>query len=170
MTAEQYATKVTRTSTEALLSIRAYRSTIGLSMEADVTSVAWSHACVVGVKAMDDQHGILMDTLNELHLQLVRGTGHDKLHEHIERLVEFTGLHFGCEESLLERYGFPGLEEHRAAHQRLMSEIRHAADRVEHGRESEFQRLLSFLSSSYLQHIEALDRQYGAWLNARGIY
>ena len=34
-------------------------------MEAHVALLTWNHACMIGVRAMDDQHGILMDTLND---------------------------------------------------------------------------------------------------------
>jgi hemerythrin-like metal-binding protein len=119
---------------------------------------------------MDDQHGILVDTLNELRQQLVRGSGQALLNQQMERLIEFTNLHFGCEESLLERYGFPGLEEHKAAHQQLLNHIRQAGSCAENDQRTEFQRLLNTISDSYLQHIEGLDRQYGGWLNDRGIY
>jgi hemerythrin len=135
-----------------------------------VNGVAWTHACIVGVKAMDDQHGILVDTLNELRQQLAREGAHEQLNEQIERLIEFTRLHFGCEESLLERHDFPGLAEHRAAHRQLLSDVRQAGNCVENDEKTELQRQLGVLSASYLQHIEALDRQYGSWLNDRGIY
>ena len=39
-----------------------------------MTLLTWNHACSVGVKAMDDQHGILMDAMNELrHFDLISG-------------------------------------------------------------------------------------------------
>jgi len=44
-----------------------------------VTLLTWNHTCSVGVKAMDDQHGILMDTINELRLALVHGGGRDQV-------------------------------------------------------------------------------------------
>lgn len=119
---------------------------------------------------MDDQHGILVDTLNEVRQQLARGSANDQLNRQMERLVEFTRLHFGCEESLLERYGFPGLHEHRAAHQRLLSEIGRAAEHGESGQTNSFQKQLGSLCAAYIEHIEGLDRKYGAWLNERGIY
>ncbi len=132
--------------------------------------LAWTHACVVGVKAMDDQHGILVDTLSELRQQIARGNPSDELNRQMERLVEFTRLHFGCEESLLERYGFPGLQEHRAAHQSLLCQIDRAAEHGESGEKTKFQRQLGSLSSAYMEHIEEMDRQYGAWLNELGVY
>ena len=119
---------------------------------------------------MDDQHGILVDTLNEARVQLLSGRGHKQLNEHMERLIEFSRLHFSCEESLLERHDFPGLAEHRAAHEQILTSIPTAGSCAENDEKTELHRLLSSLSVSYLQHIEALDRQYGTWLNDRGIY
>ena len=46
-----------------------------------MTFLTWNHACSTGVKAMDDQHGVLMDTLNELRLALVHGRGRDQVSE-----------------------------------------------------------------------------------------
>jgi hemerythrin len=119
---------------------------------------------------MDDQHGILMDTLNELRVQVSRGCTREQVTEPLTRLLEFTGMHFDCEEGLLQRHGYPGLEEHRSAHQRLMSEIRQAVERADHNEMRELQRVLGFLRGWYFEHVERLDRQYGEWLNARGVY
>jgi len=135
-----------------------------------VSGLAWSHACVVGVQAMDDQHGILMDTLNELRTQLTHGSDRRKMNEQLNRLVEFTGLHFDCEERLLERHGFPGLLEHRADHRKMLQMIRDAATRAEHGETEELHRALGFVKSCYSEHVEGSDKKYGDWLNSQGIY
>ncbi len=135
-----------------------------------MTLLTWSHSCAVGVQAMDDQHGILMDTMNELHKALVRGCTRDQLDEHLKRLSEFSRLHFICEEQLLERHGFPGLQQHRNAHQQLLREITETVERVEHSEGVEVAALLSFLRTWYGNHIEGLDQEYGNWLNERGIY
>jgi hemerythrin-like metal-binding protein len=119
---------------------------------------------------MDDQHGILMDTMNDLRLALVRGSGHQQINSQLEQLIEFTRKHFQSEEHLLEQHGFPGLPEHRAAHERLLGQVREAVNRAEHSEDLEIQPLLGFLRTWYLDHIETVDRQYGPWLNARGVY
>lgn len=135
-----------------------------------MTLLTWSHSCSVGVQAMDDQHGILMDTMNELYSALVRGCDRKKLDEHLERLMEFSRLHFLCEEQLLERHGFPALAEHRDAHQILLRKIQETADHVVHTEGVESHSLLIFLRNWYTEHIEGLDQQYGSWLNERGIF
>lgn len=135
-----------------------------------MSGLAWSHACVVGVQAMDDQHGILMETVNELRVQLLHGAAREKVSAQLERLIEFTGMHFNCEESLLERHGYPDLTAHCAEHQQLMNKIRQSLDRVQHGHDGDLQPLINSLHYWYLDHVENQDRNYGEWLNAKGIY
>ena len=134
-----------------------------------MTLLTWSHACTVGVLAMDDQHGILMDTLNDLRLALVRGSGHDHVSELMERLLDYTRMHIASEEQLMERSGFPGLNEHRAAHRELIKMIHSASYHLQHGEGVRLRPLLNGLRNGYLNHIESMDRQYGPWLNARGV-
>jgi hemerythrin len=134
-----------------------------------VTLLTWNHACSTGVEAMDDQHGVLLDTLNELRLALVHGRSRDEVNEGLNRLIELTRLHFSSEEKLLEQQGYPGAAEHRGAHQRLLAQIEEAAHRAQHSNELHMHSLLLFLRDWYMNHVESLDHQYGAWLNERGI-
>lgn len=119
---------------------------------------------------MDDQHGILMDTMNELRLTLMNGSGQKQVNAEFEQLIEFTRKHFQSEERLLEQQSFPGLPAHRAAHERLLARVREAVNHAEHGADAESVPLLSLLRSLYLDHIEEFDRQYGQWLNEHGVY
>lgn len=119
---------------------------------------------------MDDQHGILVDSLSAIGHQLKCGKSGPRLTDQIARLVEFTDMHFGCEESLLRRYEFPGLEKHRKAHQSLMSQIKLAAGRVEDAERAELDRLLTAVRGQYLKLVQELDREYSQWLNALGVY
>lgn len=131
--------------------------------------LTWNRACTVGVRAMDDQHGILMDTMNELRLAAVRGLGREQVSEVLDRLIEFTRMHFWGEEQLMERYDFPGLAEHRLEHQRILAQILSSSHRVQHGERMQMRPLLGFLREAYAEHIEGMDREYGPWLNERGV-
>jgi hemerythrin len=134
-----------------------------------VTLLTWNHACTIGVRAMDDQHAVLMDTLNELRLTLVHGGGREQVGEVLVRLIDFTRMHFSCEERLLEAHGYPGIELHREAHRRLMIELESVAQRAAHQDELHMRALLLFLRDWYLSHVADLDSEYGTWLNERGI-
>jgi hemerythrin-like metal-binding protein len=117
---------------------------------------------------MDDQHGILMDTMNELRQAAVRGLGREQVSEILDRLIEFTRMHFWSEEQLMEQYSFSGLAEHRVEHQRILAQTLQSAHRVQYGEKMQMRPLLCFLRESYSEHIEGMDLQYGPWLNARG--
>ena len=138
-------------------------------MEAVVTLLTWNHAALIGVRAIDDQHGVLMDTLNEIRLVLAHGGGRDQVSEGLNRLIEFTRMHFSSEERLLEHHGYPGIAEYREAHRRLLDQIEEAAKRAHHDDELHMHSMLAFLRTWHFDHVEGADRQYGAWLNQRGI-
>jgi len=131
--------------------------------------LTWNHASSVGVMAMDDQHGILMDTLNELRLAVVHGSSKEVVSELMGRLIEFTRMHFWSEEQLMERFNFPGLDEHRAEHKRLLSQIQDSARKLLHGETVHMRPLLGFLRDGYQEHLEGPDQEYGPWLNERGV-
>jgi len=134
-----------------------------------VALLTWNYACTVGVRSMDDQHGILMDTMNELRLAVVRGSGREQVCEVLDRLIEFTRMHFSSEEKLLNQYLYPGREEHRTEHQRILAQILQTSHRVQHGEQMQMRPLLCFLRESYSEHIESMDREYGPWLNEHGV-
>lgn len=131
--------------------------------------LTWNHACRVGVRAMDDQHGILMDAMNELRLALVRGAGREQVSKLLDQLIEFARMHFASEEQLMEQTGYPGLAEHRKLHHTILAQILESAHRLQYGEGVEMQSLLCYLRDWFLQHIEESDHQYGPWLNERGI-
>jgi hemerythrin-like metal-binding protein len=119
---------------------------------------------------MDDQHGILMDTINELQVALARGCNQELVTAQLHQLVDFTGMHFWSEEQLMEQHGFPNLSEHRAEHRRLLGKIRESAHRAQRAGDSQVRPLLSFLCDWFMEHFEGPDREYGPWLNERGVY
>jgi hemerythrin-like metal-binding protein len=135
-----------------------------------VTLLTWSHECIVGVKAMDDQHGIIMDTMNDLRLMIVQGRDRKEICAQMERLMEFTQMHFLSEEQLLELQQFPGLADHRDAHHHLLTQIHGTLEHMKHSESVDISAMFHFLRSWYMNHIEKLDQQYGPWLNSRGVY
>lgn len=131
--------------------------------------LTWNHDLDVGVRAMDDQHSILLETINELRLAVVRGHGREQIAEVFDRLIEFTRMHFWSEEQLLEQAHYARLEEHRAAHHRLLAEMLQRAHIFQYGAGVDSHHLLLFLSNSYMEHMEGVDRDYGVHLNKMGI-
>jgi hemerythrin len=138
--------------------------------EASVGFITWNRVCIVGVRAMDQQHAVLMDTLNDLRVAVTQGAAHDRISKELRRLLDFTAMHFASEERLLVQQGFPAAVEHRQAHERMMDQMHHVAQRAGHLGNTELQPLIGFLRAWFVDHIEQLDVTYGEWLNERGVF
>jgi hemerythrin len=134
-----------------------------------MTILTWNHAISVGVRAMDDQHAILMDTMNDLRRALIEGGGREQVSNELNRLILFTEMHFSSEERLLEQHGFPNAAQHREAHKRLLIQVRETTHHAQHSEDGQMRSLLGFLHDWYSTHIETVDQQYGQWFNERGI-
>lgn len=134
-----------------------------------MTLLTWSNSCSVGVRAMDEQHGILMDAMNELRLAVQRGCGREQMGKHLGGLIELVSMHFRSEEQLMQRSGYPEVEAHRAEHKRLLKLLIDSAAHAERGVNVQLTDLLCLMRDSYLEHIDGPDQRYGPWLNARGV-
>lgn len=119
---------------------------------------------------MDDQHGVLLDTLNELRIALIRGASQEEISMELARLLDFTCQHFSCEEQLMEQNHYPEYAAHRLAHEHLMAEIQSAVQKVQHYERLEMRELITFLRRWLIHHIEKVDEKYGKWLNERGVH
>jgi hemerythrin-like metal-binding protein len=131
--------------------------------------VAWKHTCSVGVRAMDDEHAIMIDAMNELRQALVSGSNQAVTNEQRNKLIEFTRMHFRNEENLLAQFDFPGLARQQSEHRRLLAQLQDSLHRQQQGQAAPTGDLLSFLHDWFLDHVEGEDRKYGPWLNSHGV-
>lgn len=134
-----------------------------------MTVVTWNNASSVGVRVLDQQHGVLLDSVNELGVAIANGAHKEELHELLERLLDFTRRHFDTEEILMERYEYPEREEHTKEHQHLMAQIEDSARAMLHGEPTHLRALTGFLRRWFTAHCEGSDHEYGEWLNRQGI-
>jgi len=126
--------------------------------------ITWKDSYSVHHPDMDRQHKKLAATLNELHDALRQGKGKDQLYATLISLIEYTKKHFRDEEALMERVGFPDLEEHRHKHKILTLQVREFAEQYNAGKKTMTVELMNFLRDWLLDHIGKEDAQYGKHL------
>jgi hemerythrin-like metal-binding protein len=131
--------------------------------------MTWSDSLSVGVKAMDDQHRVLVGILNDLHTAMLAGKAHTITGELLHKLVEYTKFHFACEEELMQEAGFAGLAAHHQRHQELTREVELFVGRYQRGEEMLNIHLMNFLRDWLSHHILEEDREYGTWINRKKI-
>lgn len=134
-----------------------------------MATLVWNQACTVGVQAMDDQHGILLDALNELRMALLQGRECREIRGMLARTVELMRMHLESEERLLTMHGFPGVTEHRAEKQRLLGRLEQFNIRFEQRQTPAVYELVEYLRKWFTTHTAKDKRSYGQFFKSRGV-
>jgi hemerythrin-like metal-binding protein len=130
----------------------------------------WTNAYCVNVAVLDEQHQRLFDTVNELDLALRTGQGNSVLNPVLEKLVDYALRHFTAEESLMAEHDFPGLSTHRTQHEMFRRKIAVFLEDHKAAKPGVPVFLMLFMQNWLKQHVLKTDKQYSAFLNARGVH
>ena len=138
-------------------------------MPVAASTFRWTEAYQVNIALLDHQHQKLFDTVNELDQALRAGEGNSAVEQVLDKLVEYALVHFAAEESLMRKHDFPGLPTHRTQHELFRHQI--AAYLLDHkaAKPGVPVSLLFFMQAWLKQHVLTTDKQYSAFLNARGV-
>ncbi len=131
--------------------------------------VVWSPKLSVGVKAIDEQHTVLFDSINELHAAMMKGQARAIIGELLCRLLLYTRNHFSDEERMMESAGYPDLAQHRIQHRTLTKKVEEYIVRFQKGDITLSLDLSGFLSDWLKTHIQSVDQSYGPCLNQHGM-
>lgn len=128
----------------------------------------WSSSLSVGLESVDRQHRLLIGCINDLDDAVVQGHGSFILQRMLERLRNYTRVHFAYEEAMFMVYHYETADEHTEAHHAFVRMIeaceqRHAAGEGRVGEE-----LLDYLRRWLTDHIMVDDKAYARVLKARG--
>ncbi len=134
------------------------------------SAFAWKETYSVHVAALDRQHQQLFSLIAELNDALAAGKGNAIVATILEQLVDYTVSHFAAEEKLMERYGFPGLEEHRCKHRALTEQVNGLIQDFKAGNVGVSVSLMLFLRSWLKDHILGTDQLYSNYLNDKGVH
>jgi hemerythrin len=130
----------------------------------------WTLTYKVNVAILDQQHQELFDTVNKLERALRVGEGNAAIDGILDRLMNYAGFHFAAEESLMERHEFPGLSTHLLPHEMFLKRMMTFIERHRAAKPGVSVELLLFLQTWLKTHVLRTDKQYSAFLNARGVW
>ncbi|WP_085446767.1 bacteriohemerythrin [Magnetofaba australis] len=130
----------------------------------------WNDKMSVGVKQLDDEHKRLVDIVNNLHRLLKSDGERSALGAILRELTDFTVTHFEHEEALMAKHQFPGLEDQKSQHRRMVATFQHLVERFENGEFTVAMDVMSFARGWLTKHILGTDMQYKSFFNAKGVY
>jgi hemerythrin len=132
--------------------------------------ITWNESLSVGVKSIDAQHSILVETLNELHDAMMKGQAKNLTGPILKNLVAYTRDHFSSEESMMAAAHYPDLPKHREQHRMLTEKVEGYVARFERGEITLNLHLLNFLRDWLTNHIQREDRAYGPCMVQHGLH
>ena len=122
----------------------------------------WSDDLAVEIVDIDADHKHLVAHMDRLFTACHEGQEADLLKHHLMTLYGYTRKHFAHEEDVMRKSCFPEVEEHRAKHAELISELDNLIEAFDIDPAAELSaKTLTFLQSWLLQHILVDDKKIG---------
>lgn len=130
-------------------------------------AMKWGDELSVGIEEIDDDHRKLVKCLDDLFTACFAGQGPQVLAGILLRLHQYTREHFVHEEDVMRQIGYPGLEEHRALHAELVSELDDIIEQHKMGGSHDLSnQTLQFLEDWLTHHILIEDKKIGKFVGA----
>lgn len=125
-------------------------------------TIKWNSDLSVGIEEIDRDHQKLIKYLNDLFTACFAGQGPAVLKDTLHQVQLYTRQHFTHEEDVMRANGYPRLEEHRALHAELVSELDDLIDEFEAGGDADLSyKTMQFLEDWLLHHILIEDKKIG---------
>ena len=129
----------------------------------------WKEEYAVQIPSIDAQHRNLFRIGAELNEAMRNGQGKMVLAKTLDRLVQYTVVHFDTEERLMRQHGYPDLAAHKTEHDALTTKVKAFQADLQSGRAFITVQLLQFLRDWLDHHIKGSDQRYAPFLRERAV-
>lgn len=128
--------------------------------------IAWDESWSVGVTVLDEDHKHLVQLLQRLFGVLITSQNVDDVARVVQDLLDYTEYHFRHEETLLADHHYPELEDHKACHKELLSQVQHYCNTIQQhtAGDSLGDDVYEFLKHWLVDHILDKDLLYKPYL------
>ena len=131
--------------------------------------IQWDETFSVNVVEIDAQHKKLVEMINELNEAMRVGKGNDILGRIIDALIDYAGIHFKTEENYFDQFGYPARDEHKKEHSEFTQKVAEFQSAFTAGKLCLSVEVMRFLSRWLQNHIKGSDKEYGPFLNEKGL-
>ncbi len=135
----------------------------------DAELMPWTDKLVTGISEIDAHHKQLVGMVNELHRAMKMKKGAKEAGPILDRLADYTVMHFSYEEDLFEQYMYPDRAGHKQTHDELVAQVVDFKTQFEDGKAALSMDLMIFLSDWLRGHIMKTDMEYVPFLKEKGI-
>lgn len=127
----------------------------------------WKEEYELDLPHIDLQHTMIVNMLNELYASIQAGGERRVVGKTLDSLLEYVEVHFETEEGFMREYGYPGLDDHFAEHEKLRSRVLQLSERYHDGSGPAATELLEFLREWLQEHIAKVDKAFGTYVHEK---
>jgi hemerythrin-like metal-binding protein len=131
--------------------------------------VTWSAHYSVGIARIDTEHQKLIGLVNDLYTAMIEGRGKDVMGPTLDGMAAYTVVHFAHEERLMRIHMYPGLEAHKAEHEKLTQRVKQLQEEFRTGKAVVSMEVMRFLQHWLVDHIVGVDKNYTEHLQSAGL-
>ncbi|MBN1299910.1 MAG: hemerythrin family protein [Melioribacteraceae bacterium] len=129
----------------------------------------WKQEYSVSVSKFDNQHKTLVQLINDLHMAMSTGNGKASLQLILEKLMNYTAIHFADEEKEMQRTKFPGYLTHKMEHDKLTAQVKDLYRKITNKQVVITMEVMNFLKDWLTNHILKVDKKYSDHLTSQGV-
>lgn len=126
----------------------------------------WKDEYSVGIEAVDHEHKELIALINRLYAGLESADARTTVPAFFGDLLRAIGSHFALEEKFMREHAYPGLDRHKADHERLLDELRDIMEAFEAADEVDSVELADRLDVWFTRHFRTHDTELHRALGA----
>lgn len=134
-----------------------------------MSMMQWSDDYSVEIQEIDEQHKCIVGYINELYAALSKKEHFDLVADVIQKLLEYTKVHFAVEEALMRIFHYEGYEHHKEIHDHIIQQVLMYQGKFMAGDNKVGMELLIFLKGWLFEHINRVDKQYIDTFHAAGV-
>lgn len=134
--------------------------------------IDWEDAFATGVDEIDEQHRILINTLNGANNLLTDASSLEVLNQITKDLLSYALYHFETEEELMQTSGYAEEQaeearQHLSEHRSFSATVVSVREKIQAGHRVPRDELLSFLNNWLVNHILQTDKKLGVFMTAK---
>ena len=139
-------------------SLRAVADGFLVRLQGGGVSLEWSQAWVTGNSAIDGDHKMLVQYVNELNQAMLQGKGRSVAVDTLAKLNRYVREHFSREEAIFRQGGLKSLARHQQEHAALAARVEQFHGELEAGRATLSAEILTFLREWLINHVLGADK------------
>lgn len=131
--------------------------------------INWTADFVFGINEIDEQHKKWINLINKSHEYIDKGKKRNMIIESLKELIEYSKIHIKKEEYYMEKFEYPGFEEHKKEHNLFIQKVKTLMDKYRKNDSDLDSEIMDFLIDWLLHHIQVVDKKYVPLFKTKGL-